>query len=153
MDDYISKPINLNLLEEKVKEFSSSTLLMEPMTPAPVKDATANKNELYDLSDVCTMLQNDPAKIKKFIGIFITCMDEDIPKLAKAIETGDADKVRMLAHTIKGSSVQIGSEAIRKLSMELENIGANDRLNEVGERLASMEALYVKVKSKLGDDT
>jgi len=149
MDAYIAKPIDIDLLGEKIAMLSNS---ISPKTSLRSEDEKTTQTRLYDLSDVKAMLKNDSAKIKKFINLFIISVDENFSQLAEAIESNDSEKIRLLAHTIKGSAAQVGAEKMKQLSMELEEMGRENKLDNAQKTMAPLKKAYSDVKSMIEED-
>ena len=54
-----------------------------------------------------------------------------------------------MAHTIKGSSANMGALRMSELCRQLELVGRSGRLDGVAERLVQLEAEYEQVKAAL----
>ena len=72
---------------------------------------------------------DDPDIIEEFISDLRNLLQESLPGMRTAIEKGDFQALRVLAHTLKGSSANIGAEEIRQISLQLQM--ASDAQNDI----------------------
>lgn len=75
---------------------------------------------------------------------------EDAPEMLKslrlAIQSGNAPKVRELAHTLKGSCASMGIAGLAAICQEIENMGKGDDLSLAPVWLDRAQAEYEQVK-------
>ena len=124
MDDYISKPIDPNILKEKLIEYLVDGMLEYEMTP-PQKELIEREIMEEDLhiwnkKEVLVRLGGSDSILKQIIGVFQKEMKEEIVQLKKAIEKGDEEEIRLHAHTIKGACANMGSAKVQAIAKELE---------------------------------
>jgi HPt (histidine-containing phosphotransfer) domain-containing protein len=88
-----------------------------------------------------------------FIGELIDTFLDDAPQLIKemksALKAKDAETFRRAAHSLKSNGATFGANHLSALAKELEMLGREDRLNEVGGRLKLLEAAYKTVAKEL----
>jgi HPt (histidine-containing phosphotransfer) domain-containing protein len=88
-----------------------------------------------------------------FIGELIDTYLEDAPQLIKnmksSLTTNDAEVFRRAAHSFKSNSATFGANRLSMLAKELEVLGKENKLNEIGGRLDSLEEVYGIVAKEL----
>lgn len=122
MDDHIAKPLLLDLIRQALERVWSEA--GAAMQTASSTDPTANTNT--DAIDGEIMLQ-----LRDALGMGVTAMVnaylEDTPayldQLQKAVAAGDFEAIRTLAHSISGSSSNLGATKLADLSAKLEDAG------------------------------
>jgi CheY-like chemotaxis protein len=128
MDDYISKPVALEELERTLKRWLNGGDGREP-------DPTFDPQTVATLRSLSP--QGDPDAFDALTAQFVVSATGLLGTLREAVATHDADTVRDVAHTLKGSAGNLGAvcltDACRELelavSSESEVVGAADRVH------------------------
>lgn len=88
-----------------------------------------------------------------FIGELVDTFLDDTPKLMKelrsALQAKDADSFRRAAHSLKSNAATFGAKHLSELARELEQIGKDGKLADVGDRLANLEQTYQSAATEL----
>ena len=88
-----------------------------------------------------------------FFGELMDTYFDDTPQLLAAmrqsVATGKAEELRRAAHSLKSNSANFGALALSGMCKQLEEIGKNGALANIGERLAQAEAEYERVRAAL----
>ncbi|RMD74696.1 MAG: Hpt domain-containing protein [Lentisphaerae bacterium] len=119
--------------------------LSDPVSESELRDMQAISFETLDF-----FKHGSPANGKEIVEdllrVYFKSFNEKLPKLRNAIADGDLHQVRELAHSLKGSSANIGlnslAEICRKIESDAER-GAVDNYN-VQLELLEAEAQYVR---------
>jgi PAS domain S-box-containing protein len=123
MDDYISKPIRGHELQAALERWGQRT--PGPPTadpPAPTSPPpTLDRAVLDDLRAL--QEPGEPDFVQEMIDLYALDTPTLIAALHQAIEQGDADRLRVAAHTLKGNSNSLGAARMGSLSLELEKLG------------------------------
>lgn len=150
MDDYISKPVTLQVLEDTI-----DTLLAQDSENASgaadgspdETGATIDPGAMKELLD----LQEEEASniVEELISIFL----EDAPKrmalLRGAMDSADSSALAHNAHALKGSCTVIGAAKMRDLCHELEKLGEASRLNGAEAEFRRLEREFGRVRREL----
>jgi CheY-like chemotaxis protein/HPt (histidine-containing phosphotransfer) domain-containing protein len=151
MDDYVSKPIRVELLVdalERVKahehhdeEGAGGNNVAGGLTADSILDPTA----LANLREVV----GDDAFMVELIETFLT----DAPKLIKDMETAvaqnDAALLRLSAHSLKSNSADFGAKDLHKLCVRLEGLGKEGEMVGTADLVNQARAEYNKVEQAL----
>jgi HPt (histidine-containing phosphotransfer) domain-containing protein len=74
------------------------------------------------------------------VGSFLTELPRRLKRLREALARGDREEVVFVAHSLKGSSGQLGALRLAAVSRELEERGKESRLEGAEEVLVRLEA-------------
>ena len=83
------------------------------------------------------------------IDTFIQDSSERLVNLQGALQRDDAEEVRRLAHSFKGSSGNIGAPHLSELCAQVEASGREAQLAGVASTLAAIETEFAAVKEEL----
>lgn len=129
MDDYISKPINFDIMfsmiEAKAKE------------SAFVFDYSTIINNNIDNFVETTGLEKDDAK--EIFEDYIKCLPDLLGGIEDAIESNNSEKLAKCTHELKGSSGTLGITSIYELAIELEGKAKEQEIDECAR-------LFIKIK-------
>jgi CheY-like chemotaxis protein len=146
MDDYLSKPIRVNEMIKALKNCSpfQKPIAEEAAAPAKVEPVELGLEKLQELAD------GDRTFLLEMVNIYL----EDAPKLLKdaraAIVTGNAQSLRLAAHSLKSNSVEFGATQLSDLAQELEMMGKAGTLEGAYEKFLLVEQAYARVELALG---
>ena len=165
MDDYVSKPIRIDVLIEalskcqpKIKT-NSFVLTSQDNNEGNNEDIkTQNSSQALASSDAIDtkVLQSFREMVgedaEAFLAEMIDCYLEDTPKLLKdinqAIIEANAPNLRRAAHTLKSSSITLGAKNLASLCKEIEEIVENG-YTQSGLAYSQLECEYEKVREAL----
>ncbi len=103
--------------------------------------------------DVTTFEELKQMSGADFIGELIDTYLEDAPHLIEEMRTSlksnDAEVFRRAAHSFKSNSATFGANRLSLLAKELETLGRENKLNEIGSRLETLEDAYGVVAKEL----
>ncbi len=99
-----------------------------------------------DLDRLAEIAGDDEGFARELVTLFLEDAATHLDTLTVAIEQGEAEVVREIAHTLKGSASNVGAEPIRGLAYELEQRGRNRELGGVDALLASMRGELERVR-------
>jgi len=146
MDGYLPKPVTPEALRNTIEDLLTSCL--EVNTP-PV-----------DLNAALQVVGGDRELLRESVDLFLK---EDCPRrlkeLREGIEQHDTQAVRMGAHSIKGSALSFGGQALGDVARRLEQTGregnltgADMLLEELKVELERFVAFYSSLKPDSGED-
>lgn len=93
--------------------------------------------------------EGDDEFLREIIGIYL----QDTPERLAELRTrnGENDRVAFVraAHTIKGSSGNVGANEVRTLAETLEQLATRTPLAELATHVAELEAAYARARTEL----
>ena len=87
--------------------------------------------------------------INELIDTFLEDAPNMIAEIKSALADNDADTFRRAAHSMKSNAATFGANELAELAKELEMLGKDNKLNETGDKLQSMEEAYASAKKEL----
>ena len=165
MDDYLAKPITPDVLYATLRRWlPGATARAEPMpvaiplnVTAPVPPAvvppTAEEEPILDSA----VLENfrelqepgAPDIIAQLIDLFLGELPQKLAAVHQAIEFRDAARLAKAAHTLKGSSANVGAPRAARVCLELERLGKVGTLTGAADLGARLEEELVRVRAAL----
>jgi HPt (histidine-containing phosphotransfer) domain-containing protein len=92
---------------------------------------------------------DDDAFLRDIIGIFLEDTPLRIAELKQCLQAFDQPKFTRAAHSIKGSSSNLGAIKVRVLAEQLEHHSRNSGLAGIDPLLASMDVEFAIAKAEL----
>jgi PAS domain S-box-containing protein len=130
MDDYLSKPIRRVALDAAIQRWLPAD---EPRLNAQSNgngdglDADSVCQPAQDVLDQATIVQLrealTPEMREQLLDTFDCQQKKCISDLGEAVQHGDREEVRRLAHLLKGSSASLGATSLRLCCERLEHVG------------------------------
>lgn len=80
---------------------------------------------------------------------FFRDSEQRLTLLHEAIDRGEAEEVRQTAHSFKGSSGNLGAQALSGLCLELEQAGRSGQLDQAPELLERIRRAYDEARREL----
>lgn len=75
--------------------------------------------------------------LKEILQAYLDTAPDSIARLEQAIQNGDGNEVRMHAHSLKGSSANIGANDLSASCSQLEQMGKNNQIDQTATALAT----------------
>lgn len=93
--------------------------------------------------------EDQPNVVAELVGLFIEHAPPKITVIRDAIAQGDAQGVKRAAHSLKGSSANIGARGMQQVCERLEQQAAAGDLSEAAGLLAQLDEESVIVEAAL----
>ncbi len=126
MDDYITKPIDPKKLKETLQKWLSIKVTLEPgaeeETNSLLKENIDGKidSDVWNEKDALIRLGGSEKLLSKIIEVFSDDVIYQKNELKAALDTEDRDKVKLHAHTIKGSASNLSAMKLQALAKSIE---------------------------------
>ena len=142
MNDYISKPVRLEMLQASLE--SGSRGGRPPATRAA--DSAIDPAALEQLREE---LGGNPQILNELLETFLGETLDHLRQARQALAGSDPEAVRRAAHAIKGSCREVGANPLAELSQQLENPARDGHLDPDEALLASMESEFQRVHKQI----
>jgi two-component system sensor histidine kinase/response regulator len=153
MDDYVTKPVTAKELGAVLgrwvspQGFSSASL-------ADTDRATSNEEKgPLDESVVATLRglqeEGEPDILEELFDLFLEHVPLQLVALRESVQAGKVHAVERIAHTLKGSSGNMGATRMAALCSELEEIGTSGDPSRAPELLKRLEEDFGRVRTAL----
>ena len=150
MDDFLTKPVDTGRLEAVLRAHSPGVHRNGAAHPQ-LEEATMTPTPAVDLSRVEELLslgESAVALVDRAIGNFVRNLPQHLEDLHDAVMSGDAVRLRDLAHRLRGSALNLGATRVAEATWVLESHGDADTPHLAGPALlelreAAAEAVVV----------
>ncbi|MGH9549689.1 MAG: response regulator, partial [Terriglobales bacterium] len=151
IDDYIAKPVDRDILKEKISYWSVIPMTLNPLTPSLVAEIRQlEKSEHAEPIDRKYLnLLYGLQQLEDVLELFLTVTENLLGQLESAITRHDAAIVRHMAHEIKGSSYAVSAREMAKLCLELERAGEEQDWPEAERLYAALGLAFARVRQFL----
>ncbi len=112
-----------------------------PIPPTIDPDAIANLRELNP--------GDNGEFLREIVGIYIEDTPKRLADLRAALASGDVTSFTRAAHTIKGSSANVGAQVLKGIAERLEIVSRKEGLGGVSGLIADCEEEFERVKVEL----
>jgi two-component system, sensor histidine kinase and response regulator len=153
MDDYVSKPVNLEQIKKVLARWVSreekNTEQGAYATEAADDGAAASGPSIdHSVLDGLRDLQGDgePDIVCELIELFLADVPPQLVALREAVQSGDMLSVKRIAHTLKGGSRNMGVVRMAAICAELEEIGRSETLTGAPVWISRLEEEFERVR-------
>jgi HPt (histidine-containing phosphotransfer) domain-containing protein len=140
MNDYLPKPVTVQRLETVLTRW-------RPPTGPGAPDKAVDANALAALHDL--QGEGRPDLLAEVIAVYLRDTPPRLAALHEAVTHVDAEALRRAAHSLKGSSSQIGAVQIVRLCAELEGHVRTADLMGAPDTLRRLDEAFVRVRAHL----
>jgi CheY-like chemotaxis protein/HPt (histidine-containing phosphotransfer) domain-containing protein len=134
MDDYLSKPVGRSEFKAALERHSKiqrngvadSTAKPEraqAKTDCARSETSSSEEALLDIDRLRDVTDNEPARMRRLVGIYLTEAAPMLNELDAAIQAKAGGDVVRLAHKLVGSSISCGVQAFTQPLRQLERLG------------------------------
>lgn len=134
MDDYISKPVQLEELA-KVMQRQQMHVDAQPVSPSP--PLTEFRRETID-----QLVSTAGVGATIVLGAMVDSAPRQLEALQSALDQRDAPAFRRTAHSLKANAATVGAEALARTFQELEDLGNAGNLDAAREKTESARLSY-----------
>jgi len=151
MDDYLAKPIMPQALDAALRRWvMRDAQALEPgdmAVPEAATDAALDWTVLENLRKLEVATRK--TILPQLLASFTAATPRRLTALHEAIAAGDTDALYREAHTLKGSSANMGAWRMAQLCGDLETLSQTNDLSQAASILTSIEAEYERVRVAL----
>ena len=151
VDGYISKPIRIEELEQTIAGLVSTSKPAE----APEPEET-QRDGVIDRKALLAGVDGNRRLLRELVRLFLADYPLRLAEIKEAARLGDAEALRIAAHTLKGSVGNFAAKSAFEAAQRLEIMGRDRDLDNVAEARMMLElelALLTDVLRKLTKDS
>ncbi len=101
------------------------------------------------LGNLLTMVGNDPDFVDELVDEFLADAPRRASAIRAALDSGDADGLVLPAHTLKGTSLNLGGVRVAEIARAIEERGRAGELDGVEVMLVDLDAARVELAAAL----
>lgn len=106
-----------------------------------------NKEQIFNYADVMERLDNDAELVEVLIDAYLNELPGYFKKLKSAAESEDYTALAIVAHTIKGSSANVGVVLMQQISASIELACNNNETFKIKDLISEFARRYDVVLS------
>ena len=138
MDDYMAKPLRVEELRAMVGKWVRARVA--GASEGAGSGAGSGEDGCCDLDDLLRRLMGNRVLARKVAGKCVASLPVQLAQGRRAIEVGDAEEARRMAHTVKGVALNFAAGPLREAAIGAERAAERGAGPEVGEAWAAVEA-------------
>ena len=146
MDDYVAKPIRKQQLFDAIEALGGRLPRVDEASAATGESSgDAGDPGLLDqevLGELRFLEENDGPTVREMVELYCEDVETRLGALRQAVADDDREVVGREAHTIKGSSRQVGAARVADVAERAEGLGTAPDLSEAPALLEELAAAY-----------
>lgn len=152
MDDYLAKPVRIDQLRKTI-EYWCGMESGDTADDAPAADPSASGDEgddLLDLGVLDALREIMGNELRPLIDTYLADTSARLTSLHADLDRGDLQGLAETAHTLKGSSRNMGAGRLGALSSELyEHARAGDDSDALASRLVALDVVFATLTLRM----
>ena len=148
MDDYVSKPIQAELLFEAIENTISDRTkpILQQQQDLAKEPGEQKLDEAFDRVRALKRVDGDIEFLLELLTLFIDHHPNLLIGINNAITQKDSKALEYNAHTLKGSAGNFFADTVYNLALKLEIMGRNNDLSGAREEYAALETEIEQLK-------
>ena len=106
-------------------------------------------SDMIDLPDVLERVQDDKELLLELLDIFQEDFVGKRKALTQALQEKDAQKIKELAHSIKGASGNISAKAMHANCLKIEQMARENNLTQIESLLLDLNGQFEALKENI----
>jgi PAS domain S-box-containing protein len=148
MDDYIAKPVRKNDFIRILEKY----LLIQCGSTSPDDRAEANQSlqgdTIFAEQEMLSRLENDVDIARTIIDHFMQDAPKHLDEIHEAYEKGDYQRLRLLAHSMKGTAATVGGKELSAHALALEQAVTASSIDRIESLVKALFQLFAQLKKK-----
>lgn len=149
MNDYLSKPIKLNPLQDKLCYWLNADRITQP-NPTPSNRSTGEHSSPLDNRALNELREEIGNSFVKMVEVYLEDTPLLIEQLGAALAIADTLQIRELAHGLKGASRNLGADKLANIARLLEDQASHGIIEDGETVLKRLHEEYHQVAEALG---
>jgi len=102
----------------------------------------SSNSEVLDLQGLCDRCMGNLDLVQRVLDKFEQRLPEELAELERVLELGDAAKIALVAHRIKGSSSNVSAVGLHQAAAEIEDLSRAGQTADIDVRLRNLRAQW-----------
>jgi CheY-like chemotaxis protein/HPt (histidine-containing phosphotransfer) domain-containing protein len=141
MDDYISKPVRVEEVQNIIQQWGFG-ILKNRKTFIP-----AESDSLIDTDKIDSLIRvgkDDQEFMKELIAMYMDQAPYYIAQMNELIKTKEIKRLEEIAHTLKGTSANLGAVKVTRICEQIEKFAQRGDIIKIEQNLADVISVYQK---------
>jgi PAS domain S-box-containing protein len=145
MDDYLSKPLRMTELRDKLSKW-----MPQAKVEVRVEDAAvAHAFPIWNPTTLAELVGDNPAMHKRLLEKFVTNAQLQVREITAAAATGDTSALAGVAHTLKSAARSVGALRLGELCQGLETAGRAGDAQQCGALAGGLGAAFTAATTEI----
>ena len=105
--------------------------------------------ELLDLNEFKERVQDDTELLLELLDIFVADYQVKRQSLQEAIDKGDCEEVKSVAHSLKGASGNISAKSMRAIFLLIEDAAKGGDVSNTGDLLSQLDEIFNSLSTRI----
>lgn len=149
MNDYISKPISINMLSDKLETWLMPRFAGKNKKKRVERQSSEKELQVFDFSALMKRLMDDEKLSETVMQSFLFDIPKQIKALKKFLKDKDLSDVERQAHTIKGAAANVEGHILRSIAYEMEKAGKTGDLYGAKALMNNLEVQFERLKESM----
>jgi PAS domain S-box-containing protein len=146
MDDYITKPVTPAAISQILENWSP-----EKQDENEIGIDSIQPDKIFREEKLREDFDGDMDTIHELINIFVTTAEKNFTELSAAVSEKNSDQVKSIAHTIKGSALNVGAISLPEACLRLEQLCTDGNLSNADILLKVIKTELARLIAHLTD--
>ena len=147
MDDYISKPIEPQVMIDTIEKWIKSSLRIQVRSlDNPAEKGGHSLDQPVDIKSALNRMGGDKELLSEMFLEFLDYLPIQTDKLREAVKKGDSTLVEREAHSLKGAASNLSVKGITDLAFKLELLGQSSDLSDAHEIMDDLKTEYQRLE-------
>ncbi len=151
MDDYISKPVDIEVLGHALNYWLGQTAVESAMTHE-LRDAVSQmSHQVVDLNlaKLGALVGGDVNQQKAIINNYFGTLPGALEEIHSAFKASDAAQLSFWAHRFKSSALTVGAESLAQTCQKIEDFAKDQKLIVMGSLIGELDSLVQRTVKAL----
>ncbi len=149
MDDYMTKPVNALTLIGMLERYLGGPVAVEVSTPSATQEQELD-DDVFERAGIQAHLKWGRGQLHTIIRHFLKDAPRQVADLERAIDRGDAETVRLVAHQIRGSAGILAAAELEARASALEDAATSGNLEQAEAMNHELSRELEKLVQQLG---
>jgi len=152
MDEYLSKPIRIRQLADKLAMVLAPSSAHAGKESKPIESSTEVSSvdeELIDWEEAMEGVQGDHEIFRQIVQVFLEESEQLMRELAACSEQNDTAGIKRAAHSLKGAVLCIAAQPSVEIAVQIEECASQGDLSAVQSHISTMQKHLVCIRSSL----
>lgn len=139
MDDYLTKPVDLDALAATLSRWLSGSRATAPTSPTHFPEPENAVLDLERLDMLRDMSPDDTSYLDRAIGNFVAGAPTMVADIRAAFATDDASSLQQVSHKLAGSALNLGVPGVGQAARAIELVADSGSCDGAGDLLSPLE--------------
>lgn len=159
MNDYITKPIDIEILQSKLEFWLANPDIkavnqpkMDNINKQSDKSLESNTDlEIWNYEGLLKRVRGKAERVEKLVKIFIEHSDPQVSELQDLCLDKNCSEIALMAHAIKGSSANLSANKLAQSASDLENAAKQENTDELVSQADELKQNYLELRTLLAN--